>query len=84
MKDAMARIDKLQQDMVERPEEIDGAEEYIEKKLELYDRDEELRDNSKAIQLEEEQISNKFFILSSSLSEIRCASYKDILTLNTA
>ena len=40
----MARIDKLQQDMVERPEEIDGAEEYIEKKLELYDRDEEIRD----------------------------------------
>jgi hypothetical protein len=61
MKDAMIRIDELQQDMVERSKEIDGAEEYIEKRLELYDKDEELRDNSKAIQLEEEQISNKFF-----------------------
>jgi hypothetical protein len=61
MKDAMIRIDELQQDMVERSKEIDGAEDYIEKRLELYDKDEELRDNSKAIQLEEEQISNKFF-----------------------
>jgi len=61
MKDAMLRIDELQQDMLDKSKEIDGAEEYIEKRLELYDKDEELRDNSKAIQLEEEQISNKFF-----------------------
>jgi len=61
MKDAMVRIDELQQDMVERSKEIDGAEDYIEKKLELYDRDEELRDNAKAIQLKEEEISNEFF-----------------------
>ena len=61
MKDAMARIDELQQDMIERSKEIDGAEDYIKKRLELYDKDEELRDNSKAIQLEEEQISNRFF-----------------------
>lgn len=61
MKDAMIRIDELQQDMVEKSKEIDGAEEYIEKKLELYDKDEELRNDSRAIQLEEEQISNKFF-----------------------
>lgn len=61
MKDAMVRIDELQQDMVERSKEIDGAQEYIEKKLELYDKDEELRNNSKAIRIEEEQISNDFF-----------------------
>lgn len=46
MKDAMIRIDELQQDMVGRSSEIEGASEYIEKKLELYDKDEELRSRS--------------------------------------
>lgn len=62
MKDAMVRIDELQQEMIEKAKEIDGAEEYIEKKLELYDKDEELRDSSRAIKLEEEEISSKFFV----------------------
>ncbi len=61
MKDAMLRIDELQQEMVDKSKEIEGASEYIEKKLELYDRDEEIRESSRAIHLEEEQISNDFF-----------------------
>ena len=61
MKDAMVRIDESQQDMIDKSKEIDGEQEYIEKKLELYDKDEELRDNSKAIRIEEEQVSDAFF-----------------------
>ena len=60
MKDAMIRIDELQQDMVDKSKEIEGSSEYIEKKLALYDKDEKLRDSSKAIHLEEEKIYNEF------------------------
>ena len=61
MINAMIRIDELQQETIEKAKKIDGASEYIKKKLELYDKDEELRQNSKAIQLEEMKIASEFF-----------------------
>ena len=61
MQNAMIRIDELQQETIDKAKEIDGASEYIKKKLELYDKDEELRQNSKAIQLEEMKIASEFF-----------------------
>jgi len=61
MQKAMIRIDELQQETINKAKKIEGAEEYIEKKLALYDKDEELRKISKAIKNEEMQISNNFF-----------------------
>ena len=61
MQNAMIRIDELQQETIDKAKEIKGASEYIKKKLELYDKDEELRQNSKAIQLEEMKIASEFF-----------------------
>jgi len=61
MQNAMIRIDELQQETINKASEIDGASEYIKKKLELYDKDEELRKSVKAIQLEEVKIADEFF-----------------------
>ena len=64
MQRAMVRIDELQQETIDKAKRIEGAEEYIEKKLALYDKNEELRKTSKTsktIKNEEMQISNNFF-----------------------
>jgi len=61
MQKAMIRIDELQQETIEKAKSIDGAEEYIAKKVELYERDEELRRSSKAIQIEEAKLADEFF-----------------------
>jgi len=61
MQKAMIRIDELQQETIEKAKSIDGAEEYIAKKVELYERDEELRKNSKAIQIEEAKLTDEFW-----------------------
>ena len=61
MQKAMIRIDELQQETIDKAKAIDGAQEYIAKKIELYERDEELRKNSKAIQIEEAKLADEFF-----------------------
>jgi triacylglycerol esterase/lipase EstA (alpha/beta hydrolase family) len=61
MINAMKRIDELQQETIDKAKEIEGASEYIKKKLELYDKDEELRNNLKTIHLKEMKIANEFF-----------------------
>ncbi len=53
--------------MVDKSKKIDGAEEYIAKKLELYDKSEELSYSSESIRLEEEKLSNEFFNTSKKL-----------------
>ncbi len=61
MINAMKRIDELQQETIEKAKKIEGASEYIKKKLELYDKDEEIRNNLKIIHLREMKISKEFF-----------------------
>ena len=61
MKDAMIRIDELQQEMINKSKSIEGAQQYIDKKLELYDKEEELREQFHEIHLQEEEIASKFF-----------------------
>jgi len=61
MRKAMIRIDELQQETIDKAKAIDGAEEYIAKKIELYEKDEELRKNAKAIQIEEAKLADEFF-----------------------
>ncbi len=62
MINAMKRIDELQQETIDKAKEIEGASEYIKKKLELYDKDEELRNNLKTIHLKEMKIAKEFFV----------------------
>jgi len=62
MINAMKRIDELQQETIDKAKEIEGASEYIKKKLELYDKDEELRNNLKTIHLKEMKITNEFLL----------------------
>ena len=61
MQNAIIRIDELQQETIDKAKEIEGASEYIKKKLELYDKDEELRNNLKTIHLKEIKIANELF-----------------------
>ena len=61
MQKAMIRIDELQQETIDKAKSIDGAKEYIAKKIELYEKDEVLRKNSKAIQIEEAKLADAFF-----------------------
>jgi len=61
MINAMKRIDEFQQETIDKAKEIEGASEYIKKKLDLYDKDEELRTNLKTIHLKEMKIANDFF-----------------------
>ena len=61
MKNALVRINELQQEIIDKSKSIEGAGEYVEKKLELYDKDETLRRSFKHIHLEEQKIAKEFF-----------------------
>ena len=61
MKNAIARINELQKEIVDKSKNIDGAEQYVEKKLELYEKDEELRSSFKHIHMQEQKIAKEFF-----------------------
>lgn len=61
MKNAIVRINELQRDIINKSKNINGAEQYIEKKLELYEKDEELRASFKNISIQEQEITKEFF-----------------------
>jgi len=61
MKNALVRINELQQEIIDKSKSIEGAGQYVEKKLELYDKDETLRRSFKRIHLEEQKIAKEFF-----------------------
>lgn len=44
MKKAVSRIDELQNDMIQKSNSIPGANEYIQKKMELFNEDQALRE----------------------------------------
>ena len=61
MQNAIIRINELQKDMIEKSKHIKGAQQYIQKRLELYEKDEELRNRAKSIYLEEQKMADEFF-----------------------
>ena len=61
MEEAIARINELQNVIKERSYKIDGAKEYIEKQVELFEKNETLRNQAKYLQKEGEKIANNFF-----------------------
>ena len=55
MEEAIARINELQNVIKERSYKIDGAKEYIEKQVELFEKNETLRNQAKYLQKEGEK-----------------------------
>ena len=60
MEKALKRIDELQNEVIEQSKKIDGAEEYVKMKMELFNKDESLRKQLRDISLEEQRLSNSF------------------------
>lgn len=61
MKNAIKRINELQQEIVEKAKNIAGSEEFIKQKMALYEEDEKIRQMAKNIQMKEKAITDKFF-----------------------
>jgi hypothetical protein len=60
MQKALHRIDELQNEMIQRSKTIDGADKYVEKKMALFNQDEQARKKLKDIRLEEQDLTNSF------------------------
>ena len=61
MKNALNRINELQQEIINKSKNIAGAEEFVKQKMALYEEDEKIRQMAKNIQLQEKIIKEKFF-----------------------
>lgn len=61
MKNAIARINELQNEIIEKYKNIEGAEQYVAQQVELYKQDIELRNKFKSIEKEGEKIAKEFF-----------------------
>ncbi|MCT7466692.1 hypothetical protein N5T78_08885 [Aliarcobacter cryaerophilus] len=61
MKNALNRINELQQEIINKSKNIAGAEEFVRQKMALYEEDEKIRQMAKNIQLQEKIITEKFF-----------------------
>ena len=60
MKNALNRINELQQEIINKSKNIAGAEEFVKQKMALYEEDEKIRQMAKNIQLQEKIITEKF------------------------
>ena len=60
MQQALKRIDELQNDIVEKSKNIEGADEYIQKKMKLFKLNEAKRQELKILQMREEQLTEQF------------------------
>lgn len=61
MKNALIRINELQEEIIQKSKNINGAEDFVKQKLDLYDEDERIRAMAKNINLQEKQITDNFF-----------------------
>lgn len=61
MKNALIRINELQQEVIEKSKNISGAEDFIKQKLALYEEDEKIRAMAKNINIQEKKITDNFF-----------------------
>lgn len=60
MEKALKRIDELQNEVIEQSKKIDGAEEYVKIKMELFEKDQILRKQLKELSIQEQNLSNHF------------------------
>jgi len=60
MQKALKRIDELQDDMIQQSKLVDGADEYVKQKMELFNEDEKLRQKIKTIKVKEQDLTESF------------------------
>lgn len=63
MQKAIIRINELQNEVIEKSKQIEGAESYVQQRLALFDQYQKLRKDFKFIQLQEQQITKNFLHL---------------------
>jgi hypothetical protein len=61
MQNAIKRINELQEETIEKSKKVKGIEPYIKKRLELFDKDEKIREELKSIRYQEALITNNLF-----------------------
>ena len=61
MKNALIRINELQQEVIEKSKSISGAEDFVKQKLALYEEDEKIRAMARNINIQEKRITDNFF-----------------------
>ena len=60
MQKALKRIDELQDDMIQQSKLVDGADEYVKQKMELFNEDEKARQKIKTIKTKEQNLTKEF------------------------
>lgn len=63
MQKAIIRINELQNEVIEKSKQIEGAEAYVQQRLALFDAYQKLRKDFKFIQQQEQQITKNFLHL---------------------
>lgn len=60
MQNALNRIDELQNEVIEKSKLVEGSQDYINQKMKLFKKDEELRKEMKNLALKEKDLTNNF------------------------
>jgi len=60
MKKAITRIDELQNEVIEKSKTINGADEYVQAKIKLFQENEEARKRIRNIQVQEQILTENF------------------------
>lgn len=58
----LKRVNELQNEMIEKSKQIEGAEEYVKMKMEIFQKDEELRKQLKDLTILENNLSSSFLV----------------------
>ncbi|WP_434581471.1 hypothetical protein MLC52_04890 [Sulfurimonas sp. NW15] len=61
MQEAIIRINELQTEIKEKSKTIEGAQQYIQQQVKLYEESEILKNKAKNLQEEGQRIANDFF-----------------------
>lgn len=60
MQKAIQRIDELQNDIITKSKTINGADEYVQAKMRLFQENEKTRKKLKSIQIQEQALTENF------------------------
>ncbi len=60
MQKALKIIDELQDDIIRQSKLVDGADEYVKQKMELFNEDEKARQKIKTIKVKEQDLTESF------------------------
>jgi len=60
LQQVIQRVDELQNKMIEKSKRIEGAKEYIERKMQFFAQDEAIRNQLKALKNQEQRLTENF------------------------